>query len=77
MNFTDFEIFELRKLMYKEIEKLNCIIGPERSDFDKIKPKIVPLIAYKIWEKLAKPKNKDVDIWLEAEHIWDFIRFGW
>lgn len=73
------EIFQLRKKLYDEIKKLpQCEHGgPETKDFEIVKKEVISHIAYKIWEKIGKPKNDDMAIWLEAENTWNFIRYAW
>lgn len=76
--FTDLELLEFRKFIYSQVSKTCADFGgPEFKDFEQIKPKMVPIIARRIWEKLDKPKNKDVDIWFEAENVWHFVRYMW
>lgn len=77
MEVTSMDILEFRRFMYSEISKLNCMFGPEGKDFDKVKPQVISLIAYKNWEKLGKPTNLDAEIWLDAEKTWDFMRYMW
>lgn len=83
-DFTDIEVFDLRKMIYTEVRKLphfteipECFFHPERKDFDEVRFKIQSKIAHKIWERSGKPQHKDMDIWLEAESLWEFIRYGW
>lgn len=81
MEVTSIEIVFFRKKMYEEIEKLPHIKdngwAPEAKDFESVKKKVICDIAYQIWEKQGKPKNNDMSIWLEAEQIWNLIRFAW
>jgi predicted nucleic acid-binding protein len=73
VEFSSLEIMDLRKKLYTEVQHPQ----PEAKDFERVKPKIVSHIAQTIWEKLNRPRNRDMDIWLEAEDIWNFIRFSW
>jgi len=78
---TDFDILDLRKKLYEEINKLyHCKEygwAPEAKDFETVKRTVLLHIAYKIWETQDKPKNNDINIWLQAEEIWNFIRHMW
>lgn len=77
VEFDCFEIKNLRDVLYKEITNLNLNFSPEFKDFEIVKPRVISHIAYRIWEKLNKPKSQDVEIWLEAENTWNFIRYMW
>lgn len=77
---THHEIVDLRKTLYNDVKKLPHLGNgwePEAKDFDVIRSEFLSKVAYKIWEKTGKPKNRDMDIWLEAERIWNFIRYMW
>ena len=76
MEFDDLELFWLRRKLY---DKVNCQSewGPEAKDFEIIKNDMLSYISYKIWEKRNKPLNRDMEIWLEAEKTWNFLRYGW
>lgn len=77
---TDLEFISFRKNLYEEINKLpHCKNGwePETKDFESVKKIVLSHIAYKIWEDQGKPENNDVNIWLQAEEIWNFIRYMW
>jgi hypothetical protein len=78
MEFDNLELFHLhRKLHEKAKEVCTHGWGPEAKDFEVIKKDILSYIAYKIWEKKNKPTNCDMMIWLEAETIWNFLRYMW
>jgi hypothetical protein len=84
MEFTDLEIMDWRKKIYEEIQKLPqyshlplYACTPESKDFDRIKGRILSEMAFKIWERLGKPKDRDVEIWNTAEETWNFIRYMW
>ena len=78
MDFDNLEIFHLRRKLYDKVKEV-CQAGwePEGRDFEFIKQDMLSYIAYKIWEKRDKPKNRDMDIWLEAEGVWNFLRYAW
>lgn len=79
------EFGEFRKILYREIHKLPkhhhaihpyaCL--PEKEDFEQIKNNVISKIAYNIWETSSKPTNRDMEIWLKAERMWEFIRYRW
>lgn len=75
-DLDDLELFYLRKKLNEEVAKI-CPEWPEAKHFEAVKPKILPEIAYKLWEKNGKPQNHDIDVWLDAENVWNFIRYGW
>jgi len=60
-------------MMYAEVGSM----FPERSDFDQIRFKVISSIAFAVWEKLGKPQHRDMDIWLKAEQVWEYIRYYW
>ena len=78
---TNLELVNLRKKLYDEVNKLPHIKefgwGPDVEDFESVKKTVLLHIAYKIWEDQGKPKDNDIDIWLQAEETWDFIRYMW
>jgi hypothetical protein len=78
---TDSELINLRKKLYEEINKLHHCKewgwAPEARDFETVKEVVLSHIAYKIWETQGKPKDNDIDIWVQAEETWNFIRYMW
>lgn len=73
-----------RRKIYEEIQKLpnysqqpHYAIQPETKDFEKVKNIILAKLAFRIWENTEKPLNRDVDIWMQAESVWNFIRYAW
>jgi len=77
---NDLEVLEIKKKIDEEIKKLpQCQHGwgPEAKDFNAIKDTVLAYIAYKLWEKQGKPMYHEVDFWLEAEEIWNFVRYMW
>ena len=68
-------------MMYEEVKKLPYLavtnFGPEKKDFDEIRFKIISTIAFNVWEKAGRPHHRDMEIWLEAEQIWEFMRYMW
>lgn len=77
MEFDNLELFWLRRKLYDKISSICQDWGPEAKDFETIKNDMLSHIAYQIWEKRNKPLNRDMEIWLEAENIWNFLRYAW
>ncbi len=74
--FNNLEILDLRKKLYQEVSNVQSL-EPEAKDFERIKPNFISYIAYEMWQRLNKPLGQDMDIWLEAESTWNFIRYMW
>jgi hypothetical protein len=81
VEFTEVELYSLRKRMYEEINKIPELRdngwAPEAKHFEIVKKQLLSDIAYQIWEKEGRPKNRDINIWIQAEETWNYIRFGW
>jgi hypothetical protein len=77
MDFDDMELFWLRHKLYDMVKSICAEWGPEAKDFEVIKNDMLSYIAYKLWEKRNKPMNRDMDIWMDAEKTWNFLRYGW
>lgn len=77
MELDNLEVFYLRKWLCEEVRKVCDGWEPESKDYETIKTKILSQIAYQIWEKNGKPQNNDMHIWLQAEEVWNFIRYAW
>jgi hypothetical protein len=78
LDLNEIEIFYLRRKLYEEVYKV-CQHGwqPEARDFEAVKKTMLAHIAYEVWEKVGKPTNNDIYMWLQAEEIWNFIRYMW
>lgn len=82
--FDSVQIFKIRKEIHEEVCSLPHyhgipfnLICPVRDDYDQIEHRMKIKIARQLWENAGKPKDADLDIWLEAEKIWDFCRHRW
>lgn len=78
LDLNEMEILYLRRKLYEEVYKV-CQHGwqPETKDFEAVKKTILAHIAYTVWEKKGKPIDNDIHIWLQAEEVWNFIRYMW
>lgn len=77
MDFDNLELFWLRRKLYETVKTICQDWGPEAKDFEAVKNDMLSHIAYLLWEKRNKPVNRDMDIWLDAEKTWNFLRYGW
>lgn len=71
MKLSNLELVELRQLLNNEVHELQHLKfnnwAPEKSDYDLVKPKMLEIIA----SKLFIPSTSK-----EAEDVWNFIKYG-